>query len=256
MLARGWEVHYIRESETQEAGEFEGIIVHSIPRQRKLLKWKNWYHLRRVMDVVRANVWYVRANISYLPLVVWHSRKTKGNSIWSFSRDSQFDSKARNIKGRVLHNLFAQLDHFAFYKALQYVDGILLQTEFQKRLLLENLRLSGTVIHNAHPIPKEVPASKENKVLWIGRLQEFKHPERFVEIAKILQDSPISFELVGDSSNNRVIDEICRRSTSLSNFQWLGGTSLKDVHRLIDSSRVLVNTSAMWKPQLEGSIIY
>lgn len=243
LLARGWEVHYIREADVDGVIEVEGIVVHAIPKQRKLFKWRNWFHLRKAMRVIAADVWYVRANISYLPLVVWHSKRANGKTIWAFSRDSQFYYTKRNIKGRVLHNVIAQIDHFAFFRALKHVDKILLQTEFQKQLLSEKLRLSGEVIYNAHPIPNESASSKENIVVWIGRLQQFKHPERYLEIVRLLQDTPISFYLVGDSTNECIREEISRRSCALQNVQWVGKVGLEEVHRLLDISRVLVNTS-------------
>ncbi len=243
LLARGWEVHYIRESDAGDLMEVEGIVVHAIPRRRKLFKWRNWFHLRRTMREIKADIWYVRANISYVPLVVWHARTMNGKTIWAFSRDSQFYYTKRNIKGRTLHNVVMQVDQYIFFKALKYVDKILLQTENQRQLLSKKLKLPGHVIHNAHPIPKKSANSKDTIVVWIGRLQKFKHPERFLEIVRHLQNTPISFCLVGDTANKGMRDEISRQSRSLHNFRWLGTVSLEELHGLLDISKVLVNTS-------------
>lgn len=244
LLVRGWEVHYIREANVEGTVDYQGIVVHAIPKQRKLFKWRNWFRLKKIMRSIAADIWYVRANMSYLPFVTWHAKHANGKTIWAFSRDSQFDYTKRNIEGRLFHNCIAWLDHLAFFKALNYVDGILLQTDLQKQMLFRKLLLNGEVIHNAHPVPKEKGVRpRENIVVWVGRLQEFKHPERFLDIVGLLKDTPISFCLVGDSDNGKIREKITKGSSSLSNFQWIGSASLEEVHRLLETSKVLVNTS-------------
>jgi glycosyltransferase involved in cell wall biosynthesis len=244
LITRGWHVHYIRESDSDAVVEHNGIIVHAIPKRKKLFKWKNWLYLRRVMETVRADFWYVRANISYLPQVKWHARKTLGRTIWAFSSDSQFYYTRRNIKKRYAHNAFAMIEHFLFFMSLKYVDRIIVQTEDQGRFL-ERRRLSGEVIYNAHPIPDAGSEAREDIVVWIGRLHRNKHPERFLSIARHLRNSSIELFLVGDTDNKAISNDVERRLEDLPNLHWMGRLSPIDVHALLNSARVLVNTSDM-----------
>lgn len=246
LLRRGWEVHYIRESDAPAPMCVEGIQVHAIPRRRKLFKWRNSAALGRAMRAIRADAWYVRSNPSYLPLVIAHARALGGTTLWAFSRDSQLRYDNKCIEGRGAHNAVARFDQWRFFRALRRVDRILLQTEDQKKALERTRKLGGEVIYNAHPLPaQQEPGdhARENLVVWIGRLQEFKHPERFVELARRLKASPLSFRLAGDSEDPRRFAELESAARALPNLRLLGQLSPAEVHTLLGTARVLVNTS-------------
>jgi glycosyltransferase involved in cell wall biosynthesis len=244
LLRRGWEVHYIREADMKESRSIEGIHVHAMPRQRKLFKWRNSGALRRAMASVKADYWYVRANTSYLPLVAAHARAIGGRTLWAFSRDTQLSWDNKRVAGRPVHNAVARLDQWRFFRALERVDRILLQTEDQRQMLARTRRLSGEVIYNAHPLPAPQPdRQRRDLVLWIGRLQDFKHPERFVELARRLRDTPLSFELIGEAENPARREALEHQARDLPNLNLRGHLRLEDVHELLGAAKLLVNTS-------------
>jgi glycosyltransferase involved in cell wall biosynthesis len=243
LLARGWKVHYIREADSPVEMVHEGIVVHAIPKRRKLFKWQNWFHLWRVMRRIQADFWYVRANISYLPQVAWHARKMRGETIWAFSSDSQFYITRRNIAGRHGHNVFAMTEHWLFFLALKRVSRIFVQTRNQLNLLGSKLGVSGELIYNAHPLPGVPGEPRKNVVVWIGRLHRNKHPEHFIAIANLLRQLPITFYLVGGTDNEVMAREVERQANAVPTVRWLGELAPREVHELLESSRVLVNTS-------------
>jgi glycosyltransferase involved in cell wall biosynthesis len=246
LLRRGWEVHYIYESE-RESRCVEGIHLHTIPRQRKLFKWRNAHALRMAMESVCADAWYVRANTSYLPMVVMHARGVGGRTYWAFSRDSQLSWDNRRVAGRRVHNVVARLDQWRFFRALEQVDGILLQTRDQQAMLERARKLRGEVIYNAHPLPEPPVAgdtvARRNLVVWIGRLQDFKRPERFLELARRLEGSGVLFQMVGDTANLRRRNALEREARDLPNLQLLGRLPPEKVHALLAEAKLLVNTS-------------
>jgi glycosyltransferase involved in cell wall biosynthesis len=245
LLRRGWEVHYIRESDETESRCVEGIHLHAIPKQRKLFKWRNARPLRIAMENICADVWYTRANPSYLPLVVMHARGVGGRTLWAFSRDSQLTFDHKRVPGRRLHNVVARLDQWRFFRALQRVDGILLQTQDQRDLLARARKLRGEVIYNAHPLPEPSAAAgpRRDLVVWIGRLQDFKRPERFVDLARRLEGSGVSFQMVGDAETPERREALERVARRLPNLQMLGRLPPDQVHALLCEAKLLVNTS-------------
>jgi glycosyltransferase involved in cell wall biosynthesis len=244
LLRRGWEVHYIREADEKTSQTIEGIRVHALPRQRKLFKWRNSGALRRTMASVKADYWYVRANTSYLPLVVAHARSVGGKTLWAFSRDTQLAWDHKRVRGRPVYNAAARLDQWRFFRALRRADGILLQTEDQQKTLARTRRLAGEVIYNAHPLPPAQPAAqRQDLVVWIGRLQDFKHPERFIELARQLSDTPLSFQLVGAAENPARGAALARLARNVPNLRLRGRLPLEEVHELLDAAKLLVNTS-------------
>ena len=89
LLQRGWVVHYLRESDQTETKEMDGILVHGIPRKKSYLKWQNGGSIGRKMHEIKADVWYNRATLAYLPFITHYAKEVGGKVMFAFSRDSQ-----------------------------------------------------------------------------------------------------------------------------------------------------------------------
>ncbi|UZS00181.1 glycosyltransferase family 4 protein [Chondrinema litorale] len=245
LINKGWEVHYIFEHSKliNEKDEY-GIILHSLPKRKGYLKWMNSLSLLKIMQLIKADVWYSRANISYLHYLVKFAQKVGGKVVWAFSRDSQFSLKDNEQKDAILPvKIYNRFNKLRFFKSLTLSNLILLQTKGQYHLLQENLNLIGTIIYNAHPLTgiKANGIKRKKQVLWIGRMRPFKRPDRFIEIASALQDTDIEFKMVGKYDNNDI--QTLLGSANLTNVEILGEKKATEVHELLTESMLLVNTS-------------
>ena len=247
LLSRGWEVHYIRESKNQETTIQEGIVVHGIPKQKGYKKWANREALHRQMEKIKADFWYTRANISYLPWLIKYAPDIGGKVIWAFSRDSQLSYKGEMER---FSSPFLKAFHFLnglnFIRSLKKTDIILVQTKYQMELLKKNFGYEGTHIYNAHPLQidnrEDQRSSRQNQILWIGRMQDFKHPERFLEVAEYLQDLPLQFCMIGPVKEDRN-DPIRAKAAELPNVKLMGKLPQPKVKELLQKSLLLINTS-------------
>ncbi|MCB0855449.1 MAG: glycosyltransferase family 4 protein [Bacteroidetes bacterium] len=247
LLERGWEVHYIRESKNRETTIQEGIIVHGIPKQKGYKKWANREALRQQMEKIQADFWYTRANISYLYWLNKYAAKIGGKVIWAFSRDSQLSYKGEMERfASPLLKAFHFLNGLMFIRSLKKTDIILVQTKYQGQLLQQNFGLSGTHIYNAHPLQidnrEDQRSNRKNQILWIGRMQDFKHPERFLELAESLSELSLQFCMIGPVSEDRN-DPIRAKATELPNVRIMGKLPQPRVKEKLLESILLVNTS-------------
>jgi len=247
LIKRGWEVHYIREN-NKSLGKVEKsdqIHLYSMRQRHSKLKWMNIFRLFSLMKKIKADFWYCRGTISYLFPVWLCSRFLGGKVIWACSHDTQVSTfKKGEEKRNIFYNLFFLFDKKLFLHALRRIDLILLQSQFQNKLLRDNLNLKGEVIYNGHPIPEFKSTSKEQLVLWIGRLQNWKHPERFIEIVEALKDKEYQFSLLGNSSNNKkYLDLFKTKERELPKFKYLGELERREVFDLLSRAKLVINTS-------------
>jgi len=248
LLRRGWEVHYIRENNQMVGQEerIQGIIVHSLPQRHTKLKWANTRRLSRLMKKIKAEVWYCRATGSYVFPVSLNAKKIGGKVIWACSSDRFLakNSVKEWKKESLLRRTASLIDRFLLKRSMGKVDLIILQNHGQKRLLAENWGLKGEVIYNSHPIFPLKKAEREPLILWIGRLQPWKHPEGFTQLVRGLKEKPYKFLALGRKVEDFGYDEdFLKMEKEVANFSYLGERSREDVFQLLEKAKVLVNTS-------------
>jgi glycosyltransferase involved in cell wall biosynthesis len=244
LLQRGWEVHYIRESKETNSRIMDGIRVHAIPVRKHHYKWKNYTALKRLMQQIKADVWYTRANISYLFPLYLIAKTTGGKVAWAFSRDSQFSYENKKQQGKPLLNAFSHANQWVFFRTLTKIDHVFVQTLYQQTALKEKFGLTGTLIYNAHPLPHaEAQAPiREQAICWIGRFVSFKQPAFFIALAEKLQAQGITCYMAGGMASD-LENSVQQQSKTLPNLVFLGKIPLHEVHDLLGKVKILVNTS-------------
>lgn len=245
LVSRNWEVHYIRESGNKKTEVMDGIIIHPIPKRKSYLKWMNFLAIRRQMHLIKADYWYTRANISYLFWLNLFARSAGGKVIWAFSRDSQLTAGGELERhGSPIIQAFHKINEYLFFRTLPRIDLILAQTQHQKNLLKKNLGLTGQQIYNAHPVPQvDTQTTRQNKVLWIGRMQDFKHPERFVALAESMKGLGIEFGMIGGLGKDPLSRQIQEAANKNPEITLYGKVSPEEVHQKLNEAKFLVNTS-------------
>ncbi len=96
----------------------------------------------------------------------------------------------------------------------------------------------------ALPYPPEVVAShpKQNKVVFLGRIESVKRGWLFCEIAKAMPD--LTFYVIGQSTKNAARNEaLVAPYRSLPNLHFLGHLEGEAKYRQLLDAKVLVNTS-------------
>jgi glycosyltransferase involved in cell wall biosynthesis len=245
---RGWEVHYIRESSRKRSKEeiIDGIILHSLPPRHTKLKWLNTRLLHKLMGMIKADVWYCRATISYVFPAWLNARKIGGKLIWACSHDAYVTKKMKKeiTKESFLRKIASLLDRYLFLMALRKIDLIILQSDHQKKLLKKNWGLEGQVIYNSFPIIPFRGAKREPIIMWIARLQPWKHPEKYIELVRKLHKKHYQFLAVGrEMGHPRLTEEFQKTQKEIPAFEYLGEIGRNRIFGYLEKARVLVNTS-------------
>jgi glycosyltransferase involved in cell wall biosynthesis len=248
LLQRGWSIHYIREK-NQKIGrkeDIDGIRIHSLPQRHTKLKWLNIKPLFQLMREIQADVWYCRGTISYIYPVWRNARRIGGKIIWSCSSDRfLYKRYFRELKNEsLLRKIAARIDRYLFLKTIRKIDLFILQSHKQKELLEHNWRLKGEVIYNGYPIIPLPIGQREPAILWIGRLQQSKHPERYISLVKKFAEKSYRFYIMGrEVEPLGFAQEFSILEKECATFKYLGEIEQEEVFRWYERSRLLINTS-------------
>ncbi len=248
LLRRGWEVYYIRENNQYygEVKKIDGIFVYSLRKRHTKLKWLNSRSLLSVMDDIRADYWYCRGTISYIYPVWRNASKVGGKILWACSSD-RFLSKQvikELNKDSLLRKIASRIDRYLFQKCIRKIDLIILQNNEQKRLLKLNFGLDGKIIYNSCPTISVIDKDREPIILWVGSLKYNKHPEKFIEVVKGLKEKSCKFLAVGrEAEELGFAEKYLEIEKHIPAFNYVGELEKKEVFRLFESAKLLINTS-------------
>jgi len=124
---------------------------------------------------------------------------------------------------------------------LRRATAVITQTQTQRDLLLQRTGRDSEVLPSSHVIPDQIP-DKPRSVLWVGRCDNYKNPEAFLDLVEAMPDTP--FTMVCPLANSP--DQFARvshKAATLPNLSFYPGVTYEETERLFASHRISVNTS-------------
>jgi glycosyltransferase involved in cell wall biosynthesis len=138
------------------------------------------------------------------------------------------------------------IDQYSSRIGIRLANDIIIQNKEQQTLLKRNYNKSGSLFHNIYP--KKKMRCDHNHILWVARMEFYKNPELYLELARSLPE--YNFVMVGGKAeNNKLSDEIVRAARKINNLEYLGHQPFERVEMLFDAAALFVNTSI---PDCEG----
>jgi hypothetical protein len=136
-------------------------------------------------------------------------------------------------------------DKILYQYGIRRASVVIVQSEFQKKLLWNNFGIRGQVIHNFLDKPGAVITNDSNRdyILWVSTICEIKQPIHFVQLAKAFPSE--QFVMIGgrDSLQQRLFKEVEDRAAKVHNLQFLGFQPFEETEKYFDRAKVFVNTS-------------
>jgi glycosyltransferase involved in cell wall biosynthesis len=127
---------------------------------------------------------------------------------------------------------------------IKLADAIIVQSEFQKKMLKKNFGKDGFLIKMPFPLSRHEIPEKANPliVLWVGAMAEVKQPELFVKLAEAISEA--RFKMIGGHSGNKELyDKMKENSKRVPNFEFLGVIPFDEINGYFSQASILVNTS-------------
>ena len=195
----------------------------------------------RLMNTVRrikARV-YVQRTLTVASTVLSLFCRARGaRFVYWVAHDSETDG------GHPLyHRLATRLAVRSLYRTASLV---IVQNEYERRQLSDNYpTLRTALIKKGIELPgNEAMVEAEIDAVWVGRCDEWKHPELFVDLAAIHPELKFVMICPPATSKESYHRGVMEKAAKVSNLQVLGRTANPEVLRYVARSRVFCITSS------------
>ena len=246
LAGHGFKVTFITYDEgglpVEDADGIEVIKTYrreDVPRLNRILKV---IRIWRAVKKARAGI-YIHAGGAagvLSPLC----RLLRKRFVYEIASDALVDKALISRQVRGFSRSMFGIDALGNWLDIKLADEIVVQSEFQKRMLKKNFGKDSTVIRMPFPLTQRgVPEKSEPPVvLWVGTMAEVKQPELLVKLAEAIPEA--KFQMVGGPSANRELyDRIGASASTISNLELAGFVPFDKVNDYFSRASILVNTS-------------
>lgn len=118
---------------------------------------------------------------------------------------------------------------------------IITQNREHQKLLKENYGLESVILKSNYEIP-EYENDKKSFILWVARLDDWKQPEIYINLAKefpgekLIMVAPIA-------NNNGYAEKIVMEARKVGNIELIPGVPFEEIGKYFKKSRLFINTS-------------
>ena len=209
----------------------EGIPVLRFIHPRATSIW-------RAMKRVNADIYYQRTADVHTGLVAFFCRQAGKKMIFSAASDTDLMPGKQRIQYK--------RDRLIYEWGLRHANIIVTQSIHQQELCAKNYNRESVCIQSCYEfLPGVSNVDRQIDVLWVATVKPVKRPEVFLELAQKIP--AFSFRMVGGPStgNNResYYCKIKEQAAMISNFEFTGFVSYKEIDQYFNTARLFVNTS-------------
>ena len=128
-----------------------------------------------------------------------------------------------------------------FKWSLRQAKVVFAQNKIDDENLTKTMGISSQVIPNGHRLPV-MRQQKRDTIIWVGRDDLVKKPERFLELAKAIPNE--HFTIVCQTLNNdRHYKDLIEQAGKIQNLQFIRHVPFDRINDYFQRAKVLVNTS-------------
>lgn len=241
----GFNVSFIVYSNKESKIEYiDGMTIIKVNISDKLF-FEKFIKLRRIwqaMKIADSDVYFHTGGIpGVVSLFCMFNRK---KFIYEIASDAKVDRNVITKKNRQYSRSALSLDNIFGLLDIKLSHLIIVQSEVQKKLLLDNFQRDGEVIKMIFPFPQNYKINKSDPkiILWVGSMSEVKQPLLFLELARLLPD--YKFQMIGgNTGDHNLSEQINNFSKSLPNVDLFGVVPFHEISQYFNDAAILVNTS-------------
>jgi glycosyltransferase involved in cell wall biosynthesis len=196
--------------------------------------YPRWTSLWKTLRKINADIYYMSCAGMHLGMLAMFCKRHGGKLVFRVAHDFDCDPK----------NLLIQYwrDKKLYEYGLRHADGILVQSEQQRRAMFENYGLNSVVAEMLVDTPTK-SVSRDVDVLWVNNLRQFKRPDLFLALAKRLPQ--LKFHMIGGPQPgfSELFESIRCEALQIPNLTFHGGVPYQKMDEKYSGARVFVNTS-------------
>lgn len=128
-----------------------------------------------------------------------------------------------------------------FEFCLRRADRVFAQNQSDSEQLRRHLGVESIPIPNGHRLPETAPVEKTT-ILWVGRSAGFKHPERFLELARAFPQERFVM-ICRRATGDRDYERLKEQAAAVGNLEFRENVEFDRIGEYFALAKVFVNTS-------------
>jgi glycosyltransferase involved in cell wall biosynthesis len=209
----------------------EGVtLIKSLDVRKNMILygWKVWQALQRA----DADIYMIETASLGVPLVSFFCRRHKKRFVYRTAHVQECNGDYAREK---------PLSGFFFARSLRNADIVFCQNRSDKAALKTGAGIEAVVASNTYR--DDLTGDFEKKtILWVGRSAAFKHPERFLELAKSF--SRENFVMIcPQATNDSNYESLRQKAEQINHLRFYERVDFFEIDRFFAEAKVFVNTS-------------
>lgn len=247
---RGWRVFFLTKSGKIITDKFDNDSIRIVTYPKK--NYAIYYLiLFRLIIKERIDVFFFRNNTYTLGIIALFQALMGYLLVWSIKHDdkcgvhaatAELRAKNAHSTSHMLKLKYNLMDSI-FQYGVKNAQLILAQNKAQKKIISEGFGGTSIINYSSTYIPEYNPI-RENMVLFIATMKDFKRPHLFCEIAGHFSEHQYRFVMIGKNFNDTTNSEFLMKEAKRNNVEYIGQLELEEVKQYLDKSRLLINTSS------------
>lgn len=189
-----------------------------------------WYFRK-----INADVYITRAASIYVGLAVLYCKLSKKKSVFMTAHSLDVDGSFIRDNSWLARKLYLY--------GLKNADVIIAQNHDHVNLLEKNYHKHSIQIPNSFSLPeRSVISNSPDTILWVGRSVAWKHPERFIDLAKRYPQE--KFIMIIIPQDDVILKPLKEKVAQLSNVELIPGVSFFEIDKYFNQCKLFVNTSS------------
>jgi len=241
LLNHGFQVGFITYGDGSEVECINGLEIIKIAERKSYLgKFCKAFYLWKAMKKAGAHI-YIHSWSLGVSLIC---RLMNVRNVYEIASDALVQKEVIDPKNREFHRPRFSLAGLLHTLDIKLADVIIVQTEFQRRMLKQNYKKESIVVRMPFPYLHENSEKKELPVvLWVGSIADVKQPMLFLKLAKLIPK--VKFQMIGGytDTNRKLYEKIKQEAKRIPNLEFLGSVPFYRVNKYFKQASILVNTS-------------
>lgn len=195
--------------------------------------FKQFFTFFRVFKKINADIYIQRTLTPQSGLIASYCKLKRKRFVYMVAHDSETDGTHR-----VYRNFVAS---FLAKLTFKLADKVIVQNQFQEKNLLEK-KIKSYILNSSYPVDENIQKRKQF-VLWVGRSEEWKRPELFLELAKLMPQEQFVMICPPATNNLKFSKEIEKKAKKIKNLKFIEFVPFRQIDDYFAKAKVFVNTS-------------
>ncbi len=243
LVKKDYDVHMVVFSDSENSDQnIKGIKVHSpYDNKNKGIAHFHPFNLSKffsLLNKIDPDIFIQSSSTPITGLIALFAKIRKKIFVFRSSSNA-------NVSSTLLIEKISDIRRLPYIYGVKNANCVVSQTDHQKELLKTYLPKKKTVvIRNITPIKLISKNEISGTILWVGRINELKRPELYLDLAKNLPE--YNFRMVGSPLKLKMdyYNKIKGEAEKIGNLDFLGYVPHIDIGKYYSEASVLVSTSS------------